>query len=251
MSNKYHNKNILIIGASFGIGEELCRQLSSFGANLAISARSKDKIVQLSKELPGSHLAIPCDVAKRSDLQNLRQELFKKWDKIDIVIFGVGIYQPMNIDNFDLAKSKDILDVNFSSFLNFVDVFLDDFKGQNISQLGVISSVAGYFGMPNSLVYGASKAALTNLTESLFYEFKKYQVKVQLINPGFVKTRLTDQNNFKMPSIISAQSASKIIVKNLSSSKFEIKFPLIFTFVMRLLSLLPYQIRFLLFKNVK
>lgn len=247
----YQNQNIVVIGASFGIGEELCLELANKGANLAICARSKDKIESLQKELAGDHLAITCDVSKREDVKKLRDALFKKWQKIDRIIFCVGIYQPMNIDNFDLAKAKDILEVNFSSFLHVIDVFLDDFKAKNISHLAVISSVAGYFGMPNSLAYGASKAALNNLVESLFYELRQYQVKVQLINPGFVKTRLTDQNNFKMPGIISAKKAAKNIVAHLGSSKFEIKFPAIFTIVMRLISLLPYKIRFLLFKNVK
>lgn len=247
----YHNQNIVIIGASFGIGEELCRVLASKGANLAICARSKDKIERLSKELPGNHLAISCDVSKSGDVKKLRDGLFKKWQKIDRIIFCVGIYQPMNIDNFDLAKANDIVTVNFSSFLSLLDVFLDDFKAKNISHLAVISSVAGYFGMPNSFAYGASKAALNNLVESLFYELRRYDVKVQLINPGFVKTRLTDQNDFKMPGIISADKAARLIVKKLNSPIFEIKFPAIFTGVMRLMSLLPYKIRFLLFKNVK
>ncbi|MBL6664560.1 MAG: SDR family NAD(P)-dependent oxidoreductase [Rickettsiales bacterium] len=249
--SQYQNQNIVVIGASFGIGEELCRQLAKAGANLAICARSKDKIEKLSEELLGNHMALACDVSKRSDVQKLRNSIFGAWQKIDKVIFCVGIYQPMNVENFDLTKSKEILDVNFSSFLNVLDEFLDDFKSKNISHLAVISSVAGYFGMPNSLVYGASKAALINLTESLFYELRQYHTKVQLINPGFVKTRLTDQNNFKMPGIISTDKAAKTIIKKLCSRQFEIKFPAIFTGVMRFMFFLPYKIRFLLFKNVK
>ena len=253
MSNSkyYQNKNILILGASYGIGEELCKEFAKHQANLAIAARSQDKINELKKNLPGNHLAIKCDVSKKSDLKNLSKILQGKWQKIDIIIFCVGTYQPMNIENFNLGKTQEIININLNSFFNFLDAFLPDFKNKNISHLAVISSVAGYFGMPNSLAYGSSKAALSNLCESLFYELKKYQTKVQLINPGFVKTRLTNQNNFKMPGIISPNKAAKIILTKLPKNIFEIKFPFFFTQLMRFLSILPYKIRLFLFKNVK
>jgi short-subunit dehydrogenase len=251
LNNYYNNKNILVIGGSFGIGEELCVELSNLGANLAIVARSKDKIDNLCKQLGKNHLSIACDILNKNDLDKLSEDLNEKWQKIDIIIFCVGIYQPMNIDNFDLKKSQEIIEINFGSFFNFIDSFLPSFKQKKIGHLAIISSVAGYFGMSNSLAYGASKAALSNLAESLFYELKKYQTKVQLINPGFVKTRLTDQNNFKMPGIISANKAAKIIINQLPQNRFEIKFPFFFAFAIRALSILPYKIRFFLLKNVK
>ena len=250
-SNYYNNKNILVIGGSFGIGEELCKELSNLGSNLAIVARSKDKIDNLCKTLNGKHLSIATDVSKKSDLNKLSATLGKKWKKIDIAIFCVGTYQPMNIDNFDLQKAENIIDINLNSFLNFIDSFLPLLKEKKISHLAIISSVAGYFGMPNSLTYGASKAALSNLSESLFHELRKYETKVQLINPGFVKTRLTDQNDFKMPGIISANQAAKLIIKQLPKNKFEIKFPFIFTSLMRILSIMPYKIRLFLLQNAK
>ena len=102
--------------------------------------------------------------------------------------------------------------------------------------------------MPNSLAYGASKAGLSHLTESLFYELKKYQTKVQLINPGFVETRLTAKNNFKMPWIISRQKTANIILRKLPKKQFEISFPWIFVCILKLLQKLPYKLRLLLFK---
>jgi short-subunit dehydrogenase len=247
----YKNKNILIIGGSFGIGEELCKEFANFGANLAICARSKDKIDLLCKNLQGDHLSIACDVLKKEDLNQLSQILTQKWQKIDLIIFCAGIYQPMNLENFDIKKAQEIVDVNFNSFFNFIDSFLPLFKQEKIAHLAIISSVAGYFGMPNSLAYGASKAGLKNLTESLFYELKKYKTKVQLISPGFVKTRLTDKNDFEMIGIISTKKAAKSLIKQLSSNKFEINFPFFFTLLMKFLSILPYKLRFILFKNVK
>ena len=253
MSNRnyYNNKNILVIGGSFGIGEELCKELSKLGANLAIIARSKDKIEKLQKSLPGNNLSITCDISKQADLKNLSKKIAQKWQKVDIMIFCAGIYEPMNLSNFDLKKAQNIININFSSFLNLLDAFLPSFKEKKISHLAITSSVAGYFGMKNSLAYGASKAALSNLSESLFYELKQYETKVQIINPGFVETRLTNQNNFKMPGIISANKAAQIIIKNLPKNKFEIKFPFLFTLAMKFMSILPYKIRLFLLKNVK
>ena len=258
MKKTYNNKNILVIGGSFGIGEELCKEFSRLGSNLVIVARSKEKIESLCKTLISNRLsttdksttceAITCDVSKKSNLDKLSTTLSKKWDKIDLIIFCVGAYQPMSLDNFDIQKAKNIAEINFNSFFNFIDSFLSLFKRKKISHLAIVSSVAGYFGMPNSLAYGSSKSALSNLSESLFYELKKYKTKVQLINPGFVKTRLTDQNHFKMPGIISANQAARIIIKNLLKNKFEIKFPFFFTFIMKVLSILPYKIRFLFFR---
>jgi short-subunit dehydrogenase len=249
--NYYNNKNILIIGASFGIGESLCEDLAKKGANLIITARSTDKINKLSQKLAGSHLAVTCDITNNQELSKLAQIISKKYQKIDIIIFCAGIYEPMNLENFNVNKAQEILQVNLTSFVNFIDKFLTLFKAQKIAHLAVISSVAGYFGMPNSLAYGAAKAGLSNLTESLFYELSKYKVKVQLINPGFVKTRLTAKNNFAMPNIISSQKAAKIILNNLPKNNFEIKFPLLFIIIMKYLSMLPYKLRFLLLKYVK
>lgn len=247
----YQDKNILIIGGSFGIGEDLCKNLSDLGANLAIMARSEAKLNLLAKSLnKNNSIILPVDIAIHSSLKKSATKLKKQWPRIDIIIFCVGIYEPMNINNFDLKKAKNILDINLGSFFNIIDVFQDHFTSCKVGQLAIISSVAGYFGMPNSLAYGASKAGLSHLTESLLYELKKYHVKVQLINPGFVQTRLTDKNNFKMPGIISSKKASDIIIKKLQGSSFEIAFPIIFVFFMKILKILPTKFKSIIFSKL-
>ena len=157
----------------------------------------------------------------------------------------------MNIENFDKLISEKIIQTNLNAFFTFIDVFLPHFKNSTIKHLAVISSIAGYFGMPNSLAYGASKSALSHLTESLHYELKKYHTKVQLINPGFVKTRLTAKNDFTMPSIINSEQAAQIILKQLPSKRFEINFPFGFAMMMKILSLLPYRLRHWLLSHLK
>lgn len=211
--SNYSGKNIIVLGGSSGIGESLCYELADRGANLIIVARSGDKIRKIAKTAKGDHKAIVADLSLRSDIEKLHKSISKLYKKINLVIFSVGTYEPMNIKNFDLDVATSIMNVNFTSFLFFFEVFRPGFIKKQIKHLAVISSVAGYFGMPNSMAYGASKACLSNFVESLYYELKPYNIKVQLINPGFVKTRLTDKNKFQMPGIISSEKAAEIIVK--------------------------------------
>ncbi|MES2678223.1 MAG: SDR family NAD(P)-dependent oxidoreductase [Pseudomonadota bacterium] len=253
MANKnsnYQGKNIWLIGASFGIGEELYRQFSEAGAKLIISGRSLEKLQQIIGENK-NHLALPMDVTDENSVNLAVEKLQQNFAKIDLIIFCAGIYQPMNVDNFDLKKSKEISKTNYVGMLNLLAAILPIIKQKKLAHLAIISSVASYFGMNNSLSYGASKAALSNLTMSLYLELKKYDVKVQLINPGFVKTRLTDQNNFKMPLMITPQKAAEVIIKELGSNKFEIFFPKIFVWMMKIIGLLPYKMQLKILLQVK
>ncbi len=249
-NNDYQGKNIWLVGASFGIGEELYRQFSEVGANLIISGRSLEKL----QEIIGKnkhHLALPIDVTDENSVNLAVEKLLQNFTKIDLIIFCAGIYQPMNVDNFDLKKSKEISKTNYVGMLNLLAAILPAIKQKKLTHLAIISSVAGYFGMNNSLSYGASKAALSNLAMSLYLELKKYDVKVQLINPGFVKTRLTDQNNFKMPLMITPQKAAAIIIKDLNSNKFEIFFPKTFVWIMKIIGFLPYKLQLKVLSQVK
>lgn len=248
--NPYLNKNILIIGSSFGIGEALCRAFDQCGANLMMVARSTSKLAMLHSQLHGNHRIFTCDVSQIESIEQCAKTIQTQCPTIDIVIYCVGVYQPMNINNYDADKAGEIMTINLLGFMNFMSVFLPQFKQQTIHHLAVISSLAGYFGMPNSLVYGASKAALSHLTESLYYELKPYRTKVQLINPGFVKTRLTAQNTFPMPGLMSSEKAAKLILRKLPTSSFEITFPWTFATVMKLCHYLPFRLRYYLLNAI-
>jgi short-subunit dehydrogenase len=240
--NLYQNKNIWIIGASFGIGEELFRAFDELGANLIVSARSFEALSQLISNKP-QHSAIALDVACEQDFDAAIIKIKTKWQKIDLIIFCAGIYSPMNADNFDLVEAKKILEINFGGFVNFIGKILPEIKQKNVAHIAAISSVAGYFGMPNSMCYGASKAAFSNFVEGLYFDLKKFDTKVTLINPGFIKTRLTDKNNFKMPFIATPKQIAAHIIKRLPKNSFEIYFPLGFVFVMKILKILPFSWR--------
>lgn len=240
----YQNKNIWIIGGTSGIGLKTALEVSQLAKNVIISGRSDLKEI----DQKNIHF-IRCDATKLEDLNLAIKTIKTHFKKIDILIFCAGIYEPMNLQNFNLEKSQEILNVNFVSFLKLISVLNLKQNQLNLSHLAVVSSIAGYFGMPNSLTYGASKSALSNLAESLYYELKG-KIKVQLINPGFVKTRLTDKNNFKMPFLISDDKAGKIICKNLLKNKFEISFPFYFSILMRFFKILPYKIRMFFIKKI-
>jgi short-subunit dehydrogenase len=232
-------KNIWIIGATTGIGKSLAELFASQGHNLAISGRNVKRLDELISSLPNSnHISAPMDVCKVGQIQKASKSIFSQWSKVDQVIFLAGIYQPMKINELDLKLVKDIIETNLIGAINLTNVILDDLISMGNVQFSFCASVAGYRGLPNSQPYGASKAGLINFVQSLNVEHGK-EVDIRLINPGFVKTRLTDKNEFEMPMIISANQAAKYIDKGLSSQKFEVHFPKKFSLILKLLNLLP------------
>ena len=232
-------KNIWIIGATTGIGKSLAELFASQGHNLAISGRNVKRLDELISSLPNSnHISAPMDVCKVSQIQNASKTIFSQWSKVDQVIFLAGIYQPMKINKLDLKLVKDIIETNLIGAINLTNVILDDLISMGNVQFSFCASVAGYRGLPNSQPYGASKAGLINYVQSLNVEHGK-EIDIRLINPGFVKTRLTDKNEFEMPMIISSNQAAKYIDKGLSSEKFEVHFPKKFSLILKLLNLFP------------
>jgi len=222
-------KNIWIIGATAGIGKSLAELFASQGHNLAISGRNEKGIDGLLSSLPkADHISAPMNVCNVNQIQKASKAIFNHWSKIDQVIFLAGIYQPMKIDELDLELVKDIIETNLIGAINLTNVILDSF----------CASVAGYKGLPKSQPYGASKAGLINFVQSLNVEHGK-EVDIRLINPGFVKTRLTDKNDFEMPMMISADQAAMYIDKGLNSKKFEVHFPKKFSLILKLFNLLP------------
>jgi len=232
-------KNIWIIGATNGIGKSLAELFASQGHNLAISGRNQKRLDELLTSFPsGDHISAPMDVCKVSQIQKTSKAVFSQWNKIDQVIFLAGIYQPMKINELDLKLVKDIIETNLIGAINLTNVILDDLISMGNVQFSFCASVAGYRGLPNSQPYGASKAGLINFVQSLNVEHGK-EVDIRLINPGFVKTRLTDKNDFEMPMIISANQAAKYIDNGLNSKKFEVHFPKKFSLILKVLNFLP------------
>ncbi len=231
-------KNILIIGASHGIGAALAQEFAKEKNNLFLAARDFEALVALKTQLQTNVEVFALDAV---DEKNVR-EVLGKISQIDLFIYCAGTYKPMPVTDIDLSEAKKIIDVNFVGAINCLDVVIKKMLAQKSGHIALVASVAGYIGLPKSFAYGASKAALINLSETLYAELSQFGIDVSVINPGFVKTRLTDLNDFKMPAIITPQEAAVIIIKDLKAKKFEIHFPKKFTIWLKLLKILPYKI---------
>ena len=248
----FANRKIWIIGASTGIGAELAKALSKQGARIALSARDNEKLLEVKASLQGlDHGTYSLDVTDAEKVKATAERIAKDFGKIDSVIFMAAAYKPHDGKEPNLDTVKQIIDVNFTGALNVVYSALPILKAQGKGQIVLCASVAGFRGLPNGQPYCATKAALINFAESLYIENKDNNIDVRVINPGFVKTRLTDKNDFDMPCIISAEKAANYIVKGLRGKRFEIHFPKRFTYFMKLLKLLPNGVYFFIASKLK
>ncbi len=242
MNAPYQDQIVWIIGASSGIGCALARELSARGAILALSARRKDELEKLNDELGERHKVFVLDTTDAATTLRTAQAIRAAFERIDRVIFLAAAYAPMKIDALDIVATKGIVDINLTGAFNLVHAVLPILKTQKPrGQLALCGSVAGYIGLPGGQPYSATKAAIINLAESLHAECKD-SIDIKLINPGFVRTALTDKNNFKMPALIEPEQAAKEIAEGLLSHRFEIHFPKRFTFFLKLLRLLPHAL---------
>lgn len=241
----WRERRVWLVGASTGIGAALARLLASQGARLALSARSVDKLQAL--EIADAVL-LPCDVTAVDSLAAARQVLQEAWGGIDLVVYLAGDYVPMRADEFDLARAEQVIDVNFNGALRLLATVLPDLRpGGGIA---FVASVAGYRGLPKALCYGPGKAALIHLAECLYLDLAPRGIGVWVINPGFVQTRLTAQNDFSMPALQTPEQAALAVLDGFRTGHFEIHFPKRFTRLLKLLSLLPYRWYFPLIRRI-
>lgn len=238
----FKDQAVWIIGASSGIGLALARELSRRGAKLALSSRRGDELERRKVELGQQHQVFAFDVTDADATTRAAQSVKTSYGRIDRIVFLAAAYTPMQLDMLDITATRSIVDVNVTGAFNLVHAVLPILKGQTPQgQLALCSSVAGYIGLPNGQPYSATKAAIINLAESLQAECKD-DVDIKLICPGFVRTPLTDKNDFKMPMMIEPEQAAREIADGLLSRRFEIHFPKRFTIFLKLLRLLPYAL---------
>ena len=237
-------KNIWITGASSGIGKALAIKFANEGWQVAASARRESLLKELSNQYTNIQ-SFPLDVTDSDKCKSVFKDIVEKFENIEICVFGTGIHDPKSEKKFNLEKIKKIMEVNFFGTMNSINSVYDYFGQRKVGQISIISSVAGYRGLPAAGAYCASKSALTSFTESLHFEMKRKNVRVSLISPGFIKTPMTDQNDFPMPMIKSPEFAADQIYNGLiKKSGFEIHFPKVFTFFMKFLRILPSSIYF-------
>jgi short-subunit dehydrogenase len=239
----WHGRRVWLVGASSGIGAALARALAARGARVAISARSADKLAQVAAECPGS-LAAPLDFTDAAATARVCKQLLFDWGGIDLVVFCAGTYRPLRAWELTAEAIRETLEVNLFGTMNGVAAVLPGMLGQKSGAIALVASVAGYAGLPRALVYGPSKAALINFAEILHMDLAPRRVSVFLINPGFVDTPLTAQNDFRMPALITPEAAAAAIIEGFARGRFEIHFPRRFTWLMKCLARLPRCIYF-------
>jgi short-subunit dehydrogenase len=243
--------NTLIIGGTFGIGYELSKIYLKKSKNLIILGRNDEKLDEISKEFSNSQTNV---ITKKLDVTSIEQckqtlnSVIDELGSLDLIIYSSGYYKPNNTFDVDLDLYRKTIEVNFMGLINVMSVILPFLKQQQKGHIAMISSLAGFFGLPNSSGYGPSKAAMMNYTESIYNDCKKNNIHVSIINPGFVKTRLTDQNKFKMPFLMSAEEAAKIIYNGLEKKKYDITFPFMMSLIFKTLKILPKPIFLFLIK---
>ena len=237
-------KTIWITGGSTGIGKALAIKFAAMGWNVAISARRAELLNELSNSYENIS-GFPLDVTDKEKCKEVFNEIKNKFENIDICFFSTGTWDPKKEKEIDVEQMEDVFKVNFFGTVNCIKAVEQYFRDKKKGIITIVSSIAGYRGLPNSTGYGPSKSALNNLAESLYFDFKRFNVRVCLVSPGFIKTPMTDKNDFKMPFLKTPEYAADQIFEGLvNKNTFEIHFPKSLTITLKLLSFLPSKIYF-------
>jgi short-subunit dehydrogenase len=223
-----NNKTVLLTGASSGIGYSLAKLLPKENCSIALLSRRKnilDDLVNEIKIIGAQVRAYKCDVGSVQEVQDTFERVRKDFGKIDIAILNAGASSRVDVSKYSSSTAKEIFEANTFGIINCVEQLLPDFMKRNEGVIIGVSSLAESRGFPKSGFYNASKAAATLLLESLRIELKPYNIKVVIVKPGFVKTPMTDKNEFHMPFLMDADKAAKIILNGIKKEKKIIQFP--------------------------
>jgi len=230
----FSGKTFWLIGASEGLGRELAKNLGKEGARLILSARSAERLDSLAAELPDA-CVVPLDV---TDTNAVHQAATKIGD-IDGVIYNAGAYDPVRATEWNSDAALRMLDVNFTGAMRVLGEVVPGFVQKGRGDITLVGSLAGYRGLPAAIGYGASKAALVSLAETMRFDLRDTGVVVRVVNPGFVKTRLTEKNTFKMPMLMQPEDAATRVLKAMRKRRFRTDFPAPFSWFIRTISCLP------------
>jgi NAD(P)-dependent dehydrogenase (short-subunit alcohol dehydrogenase family) len=233
-------KTAWVTGASTGIGREIVLQLTAAGVKVAASARSVEKLATLGDGI----VAIPLDVTDSEACRVATRRVEAEIGPIDLVVFGAGTYAPVAVDNIDPQLFAHTMNTNYMGVVNCLAAVAPGMMARGRGQISWIASVAGFMGLPKAAAYGPTKAALINLAECLAPEMKLKGVRISVINPGFVATPLTAQNDFEMPFLMQPDEAARRTIAGLAAGRFEIAYPWRFVAILRMLRALPYPLFF-------
>ena len=244
---------VWITGASTGIGRELAIAMAKAGWTVAATARSADKLIELeeqSKSFKGRIHAFPADVTDATRMVSIVDAIELNAGKIALAIFNAGNYWPASGDRLDVKKFADTYALNVMGHVNGLAPVVEKFKSRGFGHVMMVASVSGYSGLPTAAAYGASKAAVINMCEALKFDFDSMKIRIQVVNPGFIETPLTNKNEFAMPALMPAAKAVERIISGIASGGFELTFPRRFTYTLKFMRLLPYPLYFYLMKKM-
>ena len=231
----WQGKRYWLVGASEGLGREVAFALSRAGAEVIVSARSEDRLKELVDELPGKASYITVDVADRAAVEAAAKEA----GALDGVVYLAGVYWPMKAQEWDNEKADLMGEVKFLGASRVVGSVIKDMVAKNAGHIVLVGSLSGFRGLPGAIGYCSSKAGMMSLAESMQADLRTSPIDVLLINPGFIKTRLTDKNEFSMPFIMSPEDAAKEVFDHMNTDSFKKSFPMVFSWVFRLSQFMP------------
>lgn len=244
---------VMITGASAGIGRTLAIKLARLGWQVVLSARREQTLRELAEAHPDLADRLhpyPLDVTDAAACQSVFEQVEQALGEIDTFILNAGDYDPMPLDVFDPDIFRRLIEVNYLGAVNGLAAALPAMRARGRGQILLTASLSAYRGLPQAAPYGASKAAVLNMAESLRPALEGTGVGLRVINPGFVKTRLTEKNRFKMPQLITPEEAADYIIKEIDRDAFEIVFPKRFGYTLKALRLLPYRLFFWLTRRM-
>lgn len=237
-------KRYWLVGASQGLGRAVAHELSKTGAEVILSARDTDALAELAGELPGKASVVGIDVADAASVAEAAQST----GEIDGMVYLAGVYWPMAAKDFDGEKAAKMLDVNLTGAARVLGHVLPPMIERDAGHIVLTGSLSGFRGLPGANGYGASKAGIMSMAETLYADLRTSGIDVQLINPGFIKTRLTEKNEFTMPFIMEPEDAAKLFVDHMQGDDFARNFPRHFGAMFRLSQFLPDWLYYRLFR---
>ena len=231
----WNGKRYWLVGASEGLGAALAHAMSRAGAELVLSARNQERLQALADQLPGPAHVQTVDVGDSASVKAAADAI----GEIDGVVFLAGVYWPMSAREWDADKAEKMADINFTGGLRTVGAVVPGMVARNSGHIVITGSLSGFRGLPGAIGYAASKAGVMSLAESMYADLKDTGVEVQLANPGFIRTRLTDKNSFSMPFIMEPEQAAEQMFAHMNTKKFKKSYPMVFSWLFRLSQFFP------------
>ncbi|WP_253381012.1 SDR family NAD(P)-dependent oxidoreductase [Notoacmeibacter sp. MSK16QG-6] len=240
-------------GASSGIGRAAALVLARKGWTVVSVARSADKLQSLADEaegLAGRIIPQTCDVTDENAVNDLMRRVVSEYGPIALAVFVAGNYWPVVGSDPSLENMKKTYEVNVFGVLHGLVPAILHMRDRNKGQIAIVGSVSAYGGLPMASAYGASKAALNNMAAALKFDLDKLNIRVQIVNPGFIDTPLTEQNNFKMPFLMKVEEAAEAMVDGLENGSFEVTFPKSLATILKVVNFFPYGVYFPVMRRI-